>query len=343
MKKHFRPALVILLSFLGVITGSLHIYDKEKLSIQAQMDNIFFETIKKDLDNRSGNALNALTHYRVKGTKSNETKIETGDSCIVTKKDKHYNSQTDLDKIVIQVQNILSGTNPLDVDVFNSLFSNALQQQNIQFQTGVKYYNSKTDSTYYSQSAKRIYKCQFTPEIILGNNPHMTIQGFYAVPFSFALSNSTLEFVILFIAIFCMCILLLLFLNRLKRNSIIDKIRGMAFVEEEEIENTVKITDTVFYNHSKQTVISPKGKIVLSEQPNTLLHTFIKSPGFFLSYQQIDELFWPKRENSRTNRSQLISRLKNELSSIPEIEIKNETRIGYRLVIHHEGNMDRQE
>ncbi|MDD4515702.1 helix-turn-helix domain-containing protein [Massilibacteroides sp.] len=60
----------------------------------------------------------------------------------------------------------------------------------------------------------------------------------------------------------------------------------------------------------------------------------INKPDYFLTKEEIANELWKGLDDNTNRISQIIKRLRSALASIPEIEIKNIPRVGFRLILH---------
>lgn len=328
MKKSYFYLFVFAVFCLLTTIISCLVYRHSITSVGKEVETLFRDIIKDDIDQRSDYASNTIAYFSNHTSSSpNEMIIKTGDQEKVVMKDDYYNSLNKEEKVYLILQGYFRNKKPLQVSVIDSLFHSGLVSHEIATQTGVKYYDGLTDSIYFSKPGNRIYRSASTAVVRICNDPEMTLQGFYSPPFSIVFTRA-INWFLLGIAIAGLLTLLIAWIvsvllqNRQwqeHKNKFPNQIQEIVIKDENAF--LYKITEEIFYD-KKLGILYYKGKeIALPPQPSKLLQAFIISETRCLTYKEIEALLWPEGKATSVNRAQVIDRLKKGLSPIPDLKI----------------------
>lgn len=337
MKKVITTIIVLFtLSILFIGLGS-HLLRKERNIFISDVEHIFVNALALDLEKRLKDS--GMPYFFTSTTPSIQDQIgvQTGDSISYVTKDSTYINRSlwERQSVVFQTALIEEGY-PLQVQDLDSIFTDKLHQIGYHIHTGVRYMNNQTNEIEESDPDHLIYMNHCTPIYYLGLSNEISIQGFYDISYSSIFHRAPLPFILLFIA-WLITITGFTFLTLRKKRS-----NEISYVSVSDISKTldsdpvIQVSEEygIYFDPVKSRLYYPTDKFIeLSNQPATLFLAFLEAPEHFLTYKQIDHIFWPKQEDTRAVRAQAIKRLREDLSPATLVRVDNINRNGYKLVV----------
>lgn len=314
-----------------LIVGCI-LYNNRSQLIRNDLNERFFQATISELNQR-------LKKYNIPFFWGMETEIandnitiEQEDQNITLSKTDEYIEKDEEAKKRDGLQSALYLMNhPLQTEILDSIFQYHSNQIYPEIKTAIRYEHTPTSLIQDSKPDSDIYNKFQTDTVHLGIDSGMYVRGFYTLPFSQVIKSSKstyLLFALGWFVLFAFSAYLVYFRDKKIKASYV-------FVKEAEVKEIelIALTHDYFYDPVKQeirhhfeTIISLRG---LSKK---IFPAFLNAQEYYLSNEEIDQIAWGRPVVNNT-RLQAIKRLRENLSSIPEFQIKNYTDAGYQLQI----------
>jgi len=325
----------LIITFILVLSGH-HIYKKQQNNLTKVIETTFQNIVSIDLNRRYKETEAPYYFGKHTTSPSDQVKIIHEDTTAYISKKKEHSESAILNKHVNVIQTFLQLENPIKVSILDSLLFHELLKEGISIPVAVRYtdntakkiYNSKSDTTFYAQANSM-------EEIVLGVRNEITLQAFVKFPIFAIIKHAKVQYLLLS-SIWFLIIGILFFLVFRKRSAR-QTIYYKHSKSEQQLVTLTKVSDSLFWDTEKRTLIYYENALQIPELSAKLFECFLNSPDHYLSNETMEKTLRGKVLNAKSWRAQSIKRLRENLSSIPELSVEVIRGKGYQLIIKNEG------
>lgn len=330
-KTYFVSAFIIIICFLyGSIIHSS--YNLSIANLLKESRTIFYNTVSIDRDLRLKRSNMPYSFGFTGSNIENQIKIERdGHSTVYLENSDSIRQLSHSMKHNHVIQSILQHKTPINVTNLDSLFQKSLYDENIKARTAIQYTDNTTGKTYYSNPDTASYRNYFAFEKIhAGLSNEITLQAFVKIsPFTiirrsiFPMGGITLIWIILMSVSTYFAV----------RKEKVREVEVEIFVTEPPKRNRIQLTDSILLDVDQNCLRYNGKEMQLTDLYIKFFVILLNKPDYFAGYDElISGLYSNIETGGRDRLDQLIKRLRTDVfPSIPEIELKNIPKKGYRL------------
>jgi len=241
------------------------------------------------------------------------------------------------EKVHLMMETSLLETNAINPDTLKAHCQDILKRRSLDINTAICYKEADNQKTLYSENDMTFFTSAYLlKEYKTGLFNEVVVQAYVKVPLITLIEKGGAR---LFIPVLGWMLLIVFYatflFHKLKRKPISPEAHSQ-FMREQNGTVAVDIIekqlptldiDKCHFSYKHREIDLPP---VLAQ----LMFLFLSKPDYFVTKEEIAVDLW-KGLNDNSNRiSQIIKRLRSALAGIPEIEIENIPRVGFRLIFH---------
>jgi DNA-binding winged helix-turn-helix (wHTH) protein len=329
MKQHYKFYISLVPAFLayGIFISVYYIGSTHDLLKKSS--DCFSEAVNEDRIFRLREAnIPIYANLSPEDTASQMTIEREGFSTIYKEKTDSIRQLSNTTILNHTTQTILLHKNPIHVNMLDSLFRTELQKENIKAQTVIQYTDNTTNKTYYSHGDSLPRKgFERLPEVIAGIDGEITLRASVKLSPAGIIRNAAPAMGgITFIWVILMSVLIYFTLKK----------ENVATATEQPERNRGQSIDNLYLDADRDCLIYNQKEIHLTEQYIQFLSVLLNNPDHFASYEElIKKMHGEIGEKAGKERlSQLVRQMRTKVFVyIPEVELKNVNRRGYKVVL----------
>ncbi|MCD7936894.1 MAG: hypothetical protein LUG98_08550 [Tannerellaceae bacterium] len=234
----------------------------------------------------------------------------------------------------------------VSLEDINTIWNDILKNHKIVIKTGVKYRHREEADTYYSSMDSLFFVNSLrVKEYKTGVLDEFTFQGHYKLTFPAVFNHAPKKFMLLmFLGIIFLAGLLSsgYFIVERSNLNISDIIPPPKPEEAEYLRikkaNCYPLNEMVTFDVDRGMLFTEDGReVLLKPLMVQLFMEFVLSPYYYALNTDLWNKLWDREEDPSNVLTQLISRTREEIDLIEEVEIRNVPRNGYRMVVYSKG------
>lgn len=300
-------------------------YQNVKSELREESQILFHQAVQYDTDRRI-KELGDTFSFAYSGSdwlEQDSVTLMTADTIIRIKNNKEVaRRMSSREKADFCLQHYLSIKNPIQVALLDSAFRASLHEHAIPAQTVIRY--TFIDKTEYSSSDTSFYR-SFTPleEIVFGANRTIVLQAFVQVPFLYIVGEVLWRNIFWIIAIVILWVIAIVLTWKRPKITILPL--------QEAPKEMIQITEDVLFDETHGVLHYQEHRIELANQRLKLFCILLEHKGNFIETSKLKEEIWPNGSVSKDALTATAKRLKEDLSTIPDLVIESARGRGYML------------
>lgn len=305
-----------------------------KQRIIPEVDYLFQDALKLDYKTRVEKNGEFYSVSLTPDWPSKEVTYRTETSTRVLKDVDSLRSLPAEEKIHLFMETSLLETNPINPDTLNGHFRDILKKRSLNVNTAICYKEVDNNKTLYSGNDTTFVTSAYPlKEYKTGLFNEIIVQAYVSVPLITIIERGGLRLASPIFACLLIISFYTLYLYR-KRKQDSNHFESDT-IENSRTETSNDIEVQVPLLNMDKCHLSYKDKEVdLSPILAQLMELFLSKPDYFLTKEEIAVELWKGLDDNTNRISQIIKRLRSALIAIPEIEIENIPRVGFRLMLH---------
>lgn len=222
------------------------------------------------------------------------------------------------------LQHYLSMENPIQVTLLDSAFRSSLYEHVTRAQTVTCY--TFIDKTECSSSDTSFYQ-SFIPlkEIVFGANRTIVLQAFVQFPFLYIVGEVFLRNIFWILAMVILWVIAIVLTWKRPRINILPL--------QEVPKEMIQITEDILFDETHGVLHYHRHRIELANQRLKLFCILLEHKGYFIESDWLKEEIWPDGSVSKDALTATAKRLKEDLSSIPNLKVESSRGKGYMLSV----------
>lgn len=318
---------VIVLATTSYLFSFYKSYQNVRSDLLKRSQILFLQIVQEDTDRRIKELGDEFCFSYTGGAwlESDSITIRQTDTIMRIKNNKEIARQmSPREKADFYLQHYLSMENPIQVTMLDSIFHISLHEQFIPAQTVTCY--TFMDKTECSSSDTSFYR-SFIPlkEIVFGANRTIVLQAFVQFPFLYIVGEVFLRNIFWILAMVILWVIAIVLTWKRPRINILPL--------QEAPKEMIQITEDILFDETHGVLHYHRHRIELANQRLKLFCILLEHKGYFIESDQLKEEIWPDGSVSKDALTATAKRLKEDLSSIPNLKVESSRGKGYMLSV----------
>lgn len=302
-------------------------YQNVKYELQEESQTLFQQAVQDDTNRRIKDLGDAFcfSYSGANRLERDSITIKTADTIIHMKNNKEVaRRMSSQEKSDFSLQHYLSMENPIQVTLLDSAFRSSLYEHVIPAQTVTCY--TFIDKAECSSSDTSFYQ-SFIPlkEIVFGANRTIVLQAFVQFPFLYIVGEVFLRNIFWILAMVILWVIAIVLTWKRPRINILPL--------QEAPKEMIQITEDILFDETHGVLHYHRHRIELANQRLKLFCILLEHKGYFIESDQLKEEIWPDGSVSKDALTATAKRLKEDLSSIPNLKVESSRGKVYMLSV----------